>query len=390
MSQAAAVSTRSRRIGAGWILIASLAALVLVLSALLLSPPAEPLSPQGTDSTGARALVRVLAEQQGVDVVTVATAEELRRLSIGPETTLFLPRAEVVSTSYAAALAESAGKAGRLVLVAARQPVLDRLGIPARERNAATLTAAAQCQADDVHPGDEVDAAEIAYEVGAETRATTCLASTGLFEEGGEPSAYVYVALPAAQGRPETVLFGSQRALTNRSIANKAHAGIALRMLSHTDRVVWVTPDPDDESGPLATSTPIPPWFFPCVAILGAALLTLCLWRGRRLGRLVREPLPVIVHAIETTAARGRLYQAAGEPAAALKLLQDDAVQDLRRALHLHPGADRVRVANAVADRLSRDPEEIRSLLTPHDTLDEADLVERASQLRRLRREVHE
>ena len=37
------------------------------------------------------------------------------------------------------------------------------------------------------------------------------------------------------------------------------------------------------------------------------AVAVLALWRARRLGRVVEEPLPVVVKAIETTQRRGRL-----------------------------------------------------------------------------------
>src|SRR4029079_9085813 len=46
------------------------------------------------------------------------------------------------------------------------------------------------------------------------------------------------------------------------------------------------------------------------------------IWRGRRLGRLVTEKLPVVVRAGETTRGRGRLYRRGrshGHAAAALR-----------------------------------------------------------------------
>lgn len=390
----AQASTRRRLpVDAGWLVILAMTALLVVLSAVLLSEPDdEPLSATSTTSDGARALARVLDGSEGVDVVTVSTAEELRRLHVGAETTLFLPRADELTTSVAGAVHESARGASRLVLLSPSQPVLDRLAIPLTQRAALPVAIAADCQADDVASDDRLASADVVYTLRAETPATTCFPSTSIFEAGDDADAdasHAYVALPASATHPETVVLGVKRALTNRGIASESHAGVAVRMLSHTDRVVWIMPNPHDESAPVRVDSPVPQWFLPSIAILLASGLGLCLWRGRRLGRIVSEPLPVVVHAIETTAARGRLYQAAGDAASALRLLQEDTIDDLRRTLDLHPEAGRSAVSHSAAQRLGRDAEEIRSLLTPPDTLSEKQLVARAAQLRRLRHEAH-
>ena len=45
------------------------------------------------------------------------------------------------------------------------------------------------------------------------------------------------------------------------------------------------------------------------------------LWRGRRLGPLVVEPLPVVVKAVESTQGRGRLYRRVRDRAHAAGIL---------------------------------------------------------------------
>ena len=53
-----------------------------------------------------------------------------------------------------------------------------------------------------------------------------------------------------------------------------------------------------------------------CLALwlLGIAMLAVIWWRGRRLGALASEPLPVTVRSLETTEARGRLYRSTSAP----------------------------------------------------------------------------
>ena len=83
------------------------------------------------------------------------------------------------------------------------------------------------------------------------------------------------------------------------------NAAVALRILGHSPDLVWLIPSgvdgPDGATGD--TYDPWPAWTTPVtlVLVLGTALLALV--RGRRLGRLVTEPLPVTVRAAETTEA---------------------------------------------------------------------------------------
>ena len=60
----------------------------------------------------------------------------------------------------------------------------------------------------------------------------------------------------------------------------------------------------------------------PVLALGAVAFLGLVLWRGRRFGRLVTEPLPVVVRAVETTESRGRLYRRARDASRAGATLQ--------------------------------------------------------------------
>ena len=79
----------------------------------------------------------------------------------------------------------------------------------------------------------------------------------------------------------------------------------------------------------------------PGLWIAGATVVALLLWRVRRLGPLVTEPLPVIVKAIETARSRGRLYRKAGDRAHAAAGPAPGRAHDLPPRLHLPPSVDR-------------------------------------------------
>ena len=118
-------------------------------------------------------------------------------------------------------------------------------------------------------------------------------------------------------------LLGDGSLITNEAILEADNAAIALRLFGYTDRLVWYVPSPADIAAADSSSRSIaPPWFQPGGVLGTFAFVLLCLWRGRRLGRLVPEPLPVIVRAVETTESRGRMYRKSRDRGRALAVLQ--------------------------------------------------------------------
>ena len=204
--------------------------------------------------------------------------------------------------------------------------------------------------------------------------------------------------LLSTQGTEDSVavdVLGATRPLTNQSITSDTNAAFALRLLSDNPRVVWFVPSDDGGAGagapverdadPLAV---LPVWFTPLVYLLGIAVLATMLWRGRRLGRLVVEPLPVVVRAIETTRSRGRLYAKSRERSHALAALQEGTRERLLSRLGLAPRTDREALVAAVVHATGRSPAEVATRLYD-STVDKDDqLLARAQGLTSLEEEV--
>ncbi|HEY5183477.1 MAG TPA: DUF4350 domain-containing protein, partial [Actinomycetes bacterium] len=108
----------------------------------------------------------------------------------------------------------------------------------------------------------------------------------------------------------------------------------------------------------------------------------------RRLGRIVAEPLPVVVRAAETTEGRARLYRRAGARDRAAATLRAAAVQRLRPALGLPRTAEAVEVAAAVAARSGRPEADVAALLYGAAPRDDAALARLADDLDALERTV--
>jgi hypothetical protein len=167
------------------------------------------------------------------------------------------------------------------------------------------------------------------------------------------------------RGRLVTVL-GAANPLTNADLAQQGNAALAINLLD-THRIVWLVPPavavPASAAGPKSFFSLVPLAAYLVTAELAFALLLAVAWRARRLGPLVSEPLPVVVHAAETVIGHGRLYlarHARGNTAAALR---GTLLARLIPALGLTSDASSAAVTTAVAERSAATPDRITELL---------------------------
>jgi hypothetical protein len=208
------------------------------------------------------------------------------------------------------------------------------------------------------------------------------------YPSGGFASLVRYTAA----GRVITVL-GSGNAFTNGSLANLGNAALALNLLRGPSRIVWLVPGPQPPaSAPaggqqsLLDLIPLPAYL---VAIqLAVAVVLAAIWRSRRLGPLVPEPLPVVVRASETVEGHAGLYRsrrARGRAAAALRTAMLDRT---RPALGLPQDAGAADVVAAFSARSGSGQDRIEAMLFGPAPRDDAALVALADSLDALEREV--
>lgn len=182
-----------------------------------------------------------------------------------------------------------------------------------------------------------------------------------------------------------TVL-GSSDFLTNERLADDGNAALALNLLSGS-RVLWVTPAAGTGDGRGLLSL-LPGWVRPALLQLGVAMAVLGLWRARRLGRVVTEPLPVVVRAVETVEGRGRLYQVTRSRDRAAQELRGASRDAAARHLALGTSPERAAVIEASAAALARTPAEVENLLYGPEPADDDALVRLADALSRFDSEV--
>ena len=302
-----------------WFLVAGLAVVVVLVALLFVTTGPGPastaaLDPRNPTATGAQALARVL-EQQGVRVDVARGGAELARAGVDPDTTVLVARTSELSPTTGRELARLTHEAGRLVVVSPSRSVLRELspaiGVTQVRRSAADLVAAG-CSGGDIRDGETLARSDSEFQ--APGAAAACFTHA---------SSSVYVAMPRTATTAPLVLLGSTTAFTNDQITQASDAAIALRVLGHSARVVWYVPSRlDAPGGASGTASLVPPWIAPGLALGAVAFFGVVLWRGRRFGRLVPEPLPVVVRAAETTESRGRLYRRARDASRASLVLQ--------------------------------------------------------------------
>ncbi|WP_423181825.1 DUF4350 domain-containing protein [Arthrobacter sp. NyZ413] len=363
-----------------WLLIGALIVVLAVVTVAENSGGSDtaPLSARNPAPNGAMAVAEIL-RQHGVTVTqSDSFANTTALLSGKPQATVLLY--DPNGFLGASQLHRLEGTAGRLVVVAPGFRTLSGLGAGIRNAGVvptSTTTVEPGCrQADAVAAGTVSGTGGFLY-AGAET---TCY-------RPGNGDGGMYAA--SADGR--LVVFGSTELLSNQLLQNEGNAALSLRTLGSAPELIWYLPGigdvPKDGRAPTLNDL-APPW----VGFLGLWLAIVAvlavLWRGRRLGPLVFEPLPVVVKAAETAEGRARLYQDSRAVARAADNLRAGTLARLAKHFRLGPEASAEAVLDAMARRLDRAPQELRPVVLDHKPHSESELVRWAQSIERIEQEA--
>jgi hypothetical protein len=121
---------------------------------------------------------------------------------------------------------------------------------------------------------------------------------------------------------------------------------------------------------------------------LVVALMLFAISRGRRLGPLVTEPLPVVVRATETVEGRARLLRGARARRSSAEALRAAARRRLSTRLGLGPAPAEAALVDRITTRTSRGANEVNDLLYGSSPVDDRGLVALATALDRLEEEM--
>ncbi|MGB7820405.1 MAG: DUF4350 domain-containing protein, partial [Ornithinibacter sp.] len=305
-------------VGLGFVLVA--------LLAVAAQRPTQPLDPEGPGPEGAMATAEVL-RSRGVEVDVVRSIGDLEASSPAAGTTVVVSDPTNLGPGATIRLRDATRGADRLVVVDGDTGQIEGLGLEVDAFvGGGLLDVVAGCDAGGARDADVIEAVDVRYipRDDAPSGTTSCFPLPGPDSQDGEATGEAFgaamVVVPSTARHSETVLIGFGTGLTNERITDASHAGVAVRALGQSPRLVWYQPGTADlvapgEPGaePAASEGVWPLWTTPVLVLSGVVVVLLALVRGRRLGRLVHEPLPVVVRAIETTESRGRLYRRASD-----------------------------------------------------------------------------
>jgi hypothetical protein len=190
-------------------------------------------------------------------------------------------------------------------------------------------------------------------------------------------------------GEGTVVRLGGAEALTNQELAAADNAVVAVSLLAPAPDTRTVILDPPEPGGGQQTLTDlIHPRVRTALLQLLVAFVVLAAWRGRRLGRPVREPQPVSIPASELVVAVGNLLQRGRQRQHAAALLAADLRRTLCERLGLPPGMDDADIAAAAAARTGIDAGKVLAALRAGPVAREADLVTLAETVEAVRDRV--
>ena len=319
-----------------------------VLTTFLTSPrPGGRMDPGSTSADGAHALLSLLRDQ-GIDVVEAGSIADVERAA-RPDTLLVLAETQYLSDDEG--LQRLAAVPGDRLLVEPVARTRKVLAPGIRVALSSTLGGNPDCDMPEANRAGEVQfGPTTTYEAEGDTTLTRCYEGAVVrYSEGGHTVTVVGSADFMTNAGPAQ---GGQRRARHepgrhpapahlvRASAVRDRTPMAVRRLTDLipDRVGWI------------------------VYQLCLAAILVALWRGRRVGPLVAEDLPVVVRASETVEGRGRLYRSRRARDRAAEALRTAALHRMLPRLGLGPNAEPTAVAQAVAQRIGARPERAGAL----------------------------
>lgn len=387
-----AVMGKARSI-ATWLLILVLGSVALVVLGARATPDARLLDPRSPAPIGSKAIAEVLRDN-GVDVSVIESVAQLPT-EVPSGTTVVVTADDGLSPSALREVARRAAGADRLVVLLAQPGAVgvltpDLQGYPAPTAFPLDSAPASRCAIPGINPGDVVSGAGVLMLPTSDLLPTsdadieTCLPTRGMEDAGA-----LLALLPAAPDRPQTFLVGFGPGLTNDTITSEDNAAIGLRLLGHSPDLLWLIPSGDE--GPQTsgdTYSPWPVWTTPVAATLAVGTVLLALVRGRRLGRVVHEPLPVVVRAAETTESRAHLYRRSRDRARTAAILREGTRSRLRQRLGVARGEPLQTLVLAVANATGEPVDRIHALLDDNEPASTAALITLGTDLAELEGKV--
>ena len=346
---------------------------VAAIGTYLTAPrPGGQMDPESTGPEGAHALIALLRDH-GVTVVVANNVDDAANAA-GPGTLLLFAQTQRVSTE--GLLNRLADAPGDLLLVEPTSHARATLAPGIRSGGASTSVTKPDCALREADQAGAVD-----------------FGPSNTFRAVGDKtvsSCYGGALVRYRDGDRTVTVVGSTDFLTNGSLLRAGNAALAMNLAGQHPRLVWYAPQHIEggSSGKGKIFDLIPDNVAWMVVQLWLTVALIALWKGRRIGPLVAEKLPVVVRASETVEGRGRLYRSRRARDRAAQALRSAALQRMLPRLGLGVDTPPPAVVLAIAQHGRSDPESLRHILFGPPPATDADLIHLTRALDDIERQV--
>jgi hypothetical protein len=352
--------------------VAALAIVASITTYLTAPRPGGTMDPEATSPSGAHALVTLLREG-GVEVVVASSVADVERTA-RPATLVLVAQTQYLTDN--ALLGRLADAPGDLLLVDPTSRARTVLTPKLRVGTASEFNNEPNCPLREANRAGSVNLGPSdAYRAKGDLDLVSCY--------GGALVSY------RDAGRTVTVV-GASHFMTNDGLLEEGNAALAMNLAGSRPRVIWYAPQHVEghTTAPGSILDLIPENVTWIVWQLWLAVILVALWKGRRVGPLVAEELPVVVRASETVEGRGRLYRSRRARDRAAQALRTATLQRLVPRLGLGPNAAPPAVVTTVAGRSGADPDFVQYHLFGPPPANDTDLLNLARALDDIERQV--
>jgi Domain of unknown function (DUF4350) len=346
---------------------------VAAIGTYLTAPrPGGQMDPESTGPEGAHALIALLRDH-GVTVVVANNVDDAANAA-RPGTLLLFAQTQRVSTE--GLLKRLADAPGDLLLVEPTSHARAALAPGIRSGGTSTSDTKPDCALREADQAGAVD-----------------FGPSNTFRAVGDKtvsSCYGGALVRYRDGDRTVTVVGSTDFLTNGSLLRAGNAALAMNLAGQHPRLVWYAPQHIEggSSGKGKIFDLIPDNVAWMVVQLWLTVALIALWKGRRIGPLVAEKLPVVVRASETVEGRGRLYRSRRARDRAAQALRSAALQRMLPRLGLGVDAAPPAVILAIAQHGRSDPESLRHILFGPPPNTDADLIQLTRALDDIERQI--
>ena len=198
---------------------------------------------------------------------------------------------------------------------------------------------------------------------------------------------YGYLELPLKSGKTLRIITNPEL-VTNKYLDKDDNAALALYATGRGSEVAFYNAENADSFNSDQQLKPYPSWLVPLMWQFGLLALVWAFIVGRRQGRIVNEPLPVVAQGTETTVGRAGLYQRARASEHSGRILRTATIIRLGQRLGISPNADATLVAQTVSMACNRTAKEIEYILYGPAPASAVELTQLSQALEQLEEEV--